>query len=56
MDGNTVVEDSIEDDAPVVVVAKSEDWKACHAWKLQYFLQIRNVQIQNAARAFNHHT
>ena len=30
IDGNPVVAEFIEDDTPVIVGTKSEDWKACH--------------------------
>ena len=38
--GNPVVAELIEDDAPVIVGTKSEEWKACHVRQSQYFLQI----------------
>ena len=40
IDGNPVVVEFIEDDAPVIVGTKSEEWKACHVRQSQYFLQI----------------
>ena len=40
IDGNPVVAGFIEDDAPVIVGTKSEEWKACHVRQSQYFLQI----------------
>ena len=30
IDGNPAVAEFIEDDAPVIVEMKSEEWKACH--------------------------
>ena len=39
IDGNPVVAEFIEDDAPVIVGTKSEKWKACHVRQSQYFLQ-----------------
>ena len=30
IDGNPVVAEFIEDDTPVIVGTKSEEWKACH--------------------------
>ena len=38
-DGNPVVAEFIEDDGPVIVETKSEEWKACHNRQSQYFLQ-----------------
>ena len=35
---------------------KSEEWKAYHFRQSQYFYKLWNVQIQNVAWAFNHHT
>ena len=40
IDGNPVVAESIEDDAPNVTEVKSEEWKACHVRQSQYLLQI----------------
>ena len=40
IDGNLVVAVFIEDDAPVIMGTKSEEWKACHVRQSQYFLQI----------------
>ena len=40
IDGNPVVADFIDDDAPVIMGTKSEEWKACHVRQSQYFLQI----------------
>ena len=40
IDGNPVVAEFIEDNAPVIVGKKSEEWKACHVRQSQYFLQI----------------
>ena len=40
IDGNPVVAEFIEDDAPVIMGTKSEEWKACHVQQSQYFLQI----------------
>ena len=40
IDGNPIVAEFIEDDAPVIVGTKSEEWKACHVRQSQYFLQI----------------
>ena len=42
IDGNPVVAQFIEGDAPVIVGTKSEEWKACHVRQSQYFLQIVN--------------
>ena len=39
INGNPVVAEFIEDDAPVIVGTKSEDWKACHVRQLRHFLQ-----------------
>ena len=40
IEGNPAVAEFIEDDAPVIVGTKSEEWKACHVRQSQYFLQI----------------
>ena len=40
IDGNPVVAEFIEDDAPVIMGTKSEEWKACHVRQSQYFSQI----------------
>jgi len=40
IDGNPVVAEFIEDEAPVNEATKSEEWKACHVRQSQYFLQI----------------
>ena len=40
IDGNPVVPEFIEDDAPVIVGRESQEWKACNVWQLQCFLQI----------------
>ena len=40
IDGNPVVAEFTEDDAPVIMGMKSEEWKACHVRQSQYFLQI----------------
>ena len=40
IDGSPVVTEFIEDDAPVIMGTKSEEWKACHVRQSQYFLQI----------------
>ena len=40
IDGNPTVAEFIEDDAPVIMGTKSEEWKACHVQQSQYFLQI----------------
>ena len=40
IDGNPVVAEFIEDDEPVIMGTRSEEWKACHVRQLQYFLQI----------------
>ena len=40
IDGNPVVAEFIEDDAPVIMGMKSEEWKSCHVRQPQYFLQI----------------
>ena len=37
--GNPVVAEFIEDEAPVIMGTKSEDWKACHIRQSQYLLQ-----------------
>ena len=39
IDGNPVVAEFIQDDAPVIMRTKSEGWKACHVRQSQYFLQ-----------------
>ena len=39
IDGNPVVTEFKEDDAPVIM-GTSEEWKACHVRQWQYFLQI----------------
>ena len=56
IDGNPVVAEFIEDDAPVIMRTKSEEWKACHVRQSQYFLQTVKCTDPNIARAFNHHT
>ena len=38
IDGNHVVAEFIEDDAPAIVGTKSEEWKACQIQQSQYFL------------------
>ena len=40
IDGNSLVPEFIEDDTPVIVGAKSEEWKTCHIRQWQYILQI----------------
>ena len=40
IDENPVVAEFIEDDAPVIMGTKSEEWEVCHFRQLQYFLQI----------------
>ena len=40
IDGNHVVAEFIEDDAPAIMGTKSEEWKACQIRQSQYFLQI----------------
>ena len=40
IDGNPVVAEFIEGDAPVIMGTKSDEWKACHVRQSQYFLQI----------------
>ena len=40
IDGNPVVAEFIEDDAPVIMGKKSEEWKACHVRQSKFFLQI----------------
>ena len=40
IDRNPVVAEFIEDDAPVIMGTKSEEWKAYHVRQSQYFLQI----------------
>ena len=37
IDGNPAVAEFVEDDAPVIVETKSEEWKACHVLESQYF-------------------
>ena len=39
IDGNPVVATFTEDDASVILGTKTEEWKACHVWQSQYFLQ-----------------
>ena len=39
VDGNPVVAEFIEDDAPAIVGTNSEEWKACHVRQSQHFLQ-----------------
>ena len=38
IDGNPVVAEFIDDDAPVIMGTKSEEWKACHVRQSQYLL------------------
>ena len=40
IDGNLVVAEFIEDDAPIFIGTRSEEWKACHGWQSQCFVQI----------------
>ena len=39
IDGNPVVAEFNEEEAPVIVETKSEEWNACHVRQSQYFLQ-----------------
>ena len=39
IDGNPVVAEFIEDDAPVIVGTRSEEWEACRVRQSQYFLE-----------------
>ena len=40
IDGTPVAAEFIDDDAPVLMGMKSEEWEACHVRQSQYFLQI----------------
>ena len=50
--GNPVVAEFIEDDAPVIVGTKSEEWKACHLRQSQDFLQIVKCTDQKCCSSF----
>ena len=52
IDGNPVVADFIEDDAPVIMGTKSEEWKACHVRQSQYFLQIMKCTDPKCCSSF----
>ena len=56
IDGNLVVAEFIEDDVPVIVGTKPEDWKGCHVRQSQYSLQTVKCTDPKFALAFNHHT
>ena len=52
IDGNPVVAEFIEDEAPVVMESKSEEWKACHVRQSQYFPLIVNCSDENCCTRF----
>ena len=52
IDGNPVVAEFIEEEAPVIVETKSEEWKACHVRQSQYFLQIVNCTDKKCCSSF----
>ena len=49
---NPVVAEFMEDDTPVIVGMKLEEWKACHIWQSQYFLQIVKCTGINSCSSF----
>ena len=52
IDGNPVIAEFIEDDAPVILGTKSEEWKACHVRQSQYFLQIVKCKDPKCCSSF----
>ena len=52
IDGNPVVAEFIEEEAPVIVETKSEEWKACHVRQSQYFLQIVKCTDKKCCSSF----
>ena len=52
IDGNPVTAEFIEDDAPVILGTKSEEWKACHVRQSQYFLQIVKCKDPKCCSSF----
>ena len=49
---NPVVAEFMEDDTPVIVGMKLEEWKACHIWQSQYFLHIVKCTGINSCSSF----
>ena len=52
IDGKPVVAEFIEEEAPVIVETKSEQWKACHVRQSQYFLQIVKCTDKKCCSSF----
>ena len=46
INGNPVVAEVIDDEAPVIVGKKSEEWKAFHVRQSQYFLYRSKILLQ----------
>ena len=51
-DRNPVVAEFMKDDTRVIVGMKLEEWKACHIWQSQYFLQIVKCTGINSCSSF----
>ena len=48
IDGNPVVAEFIEDDAPVIVGTRSEEWEACRVRQSQYFLECTDPKCSSS--------
>ena len=56
IDGYPIVAEFIEDETPVILGTKSEEWKRVTFDNRNISYKLWNVPIQNVARTFNHHT